>query len=95
MRLRFSNAALRQIDGALAYIAHQSPQGANGLRERIRSAAALIRDHPYAAQATSRADTRRVVLSPYPYVMFYRVAADEVFVTRFRHAARRPLSDNG
>ena len=92
MRLEYSTAALRQIDKALAYIGERSPQGAANLRERIEAAAAMVQDHPHAAQATSRARTRRVVLTPYPYVLFYRVTADEVTVTRFRHTSQRPLS---
>lgn len=85
MKLSYSTAALHQIDAALSYVGERSPQGAASLRERILAAAALVQDHPHAAQVTSRANTRRVVLAPYPYVLFYRVAADEVIVTRFRH----------
>lgn len=55
----------------------------------------MVQEHPHAAQATSRANTRRVVLAPYPYVLFYRVAADEVIITRFRHTARKPLKGMG
>ncbi|WP_152048336.1 type II toxin-antitoxin system RelE/ParE family toxin [Aureimonas psammosilenae] len=95
MRLRYSAAALRQIDAALSFVGERSPQGAASLRKRILAAAALVQDHPYAAQATSRANTRRVVLAPHPYVLFYRVAADEVFITRFRHTARKPLEGVG
>ncbi len=95
MKLRYGNDALRQIENALSYVEARSPQGAASLRERILAAAALVQHHPHAAQATSRRNTRRVVLTPYPYVLFYRVAADEVIITRFRHAARKPLSEKG
>ena len=76
MRLRYTRTALRQIEDALSYTAVRSPQGAAGMRERILAAAALVQDHPRAAQATSRPNTRRVALTPYPYVLFYRIAAD-------------------
>ncbi len=95
MKLRYSTAALRQIDDALSYVGARSPQGAASLRERILAAAVMVQEHPHAAQATSRANTRRVVLAPYPYVLFYRVAADEVIITRFRHTARKPLKGMG
>ncbi|MCQ8780609.1 type II toxin-antitoxin system RelE/ParE family toxin [Aurantimonas sp. CSK15Z-1] len=45
------------------------------------------------ALATSRPGVRRLVLSPYPYVVFYRVAATEIVILRFRHTARKPLPD--
>ncbi len=93
MRLRYTSTALRQIEDALSYLAARSPGGAAGLRDRILAAAALIREHPHAGQATSRPAARRVVLAPYPYVLFYRVSAGDVVVTRLRHAARRPLAE--
>ncbi|MER0237092.1 type II toxin-antitoxin system RelE/ParE family toxin [Fulvimarina sp. MAC8] len=94
MKLRYTRTALREIDKALSYTSERSPQGAAALRQRILTAVDLIRDHAQAGQMTSRRDFRRVVLSPYPYVLFYRVAADEIVVARFRHAARKPLSES-
>ncbi|MBP0616773.1 type II toxin-antitoxin system RelE/ParE family toxin [Jiella mangrovi] len=89
MKLRYTTTALRQIDDALAYVADHSPQGASNLRKRLVSVLALLQDHPLAGQATSRPQARRVVLAPYPYVLFYRIGSGEIVVTRFRHAARK------
>ena len=50
----------------------------------------MLLDYPNAGQATSRQGVRRVILTPYPYVIFYRVTAAEIVVMRFRHAARKP-----
>jgi toxin ParE1/3/4 len=50
----------------------------------------VLLDHPKAGQATSRQGVRRVVLTPYPYVIFYRVTAAEIVVMRFRHTSRKP-----
>ncbi|MBB4003953.1 type II toxin-antitoxin system RelE/ParE family toxin [Aurantimonas endophytica] len=91
MRLRYTETALRQIDEALFYKAAQSPRVAARFSKRILAATALIEADPNAAQATSRSRTRRVFLAPYPYFLFYHVAADEVVITRLRHAARKPL----
>ena len=90
MKLRYTRTALRQIEEALSYIAARSPQVAAGMRARILATAALLQDHPHAAQATTRPNTRRVILTPFPYVLFYRVAVDEVVILRLRHSARRP-----
>jgi toxin ParE1/3/4 len=91
LRLRYTRTALRQIEEALSYIHARSPQGAAGLRERILAAVDLLQDYPLAGQATSRQKSRRLVPTPYPYVLFYRVAAKEVVISRLRHTARRPL----
>ena len=92
MKLRFTLTALRQIDTTLDYIALQSPQGARRVNKRITTAIALLREYPQAGQITSGKGIRRIVLTPFPYVIFYRVAADEIIILRFRHAAQRPAS---
>jgi plasmid stabilization system protein ParE len=49
----------------------------------------LLEAHPQAGRNTSRSGVRRLVATPYPYLIDYRVAETEVVVMRFRHAARR------
>jgi toxin ParE1/3/4 len=92
VKLRYTRTALRQIDSALDYIALRSPQGARSLNKRILTTVALIQEYPQAGQMTSRERYRRLVLTPYPYVIFYRVAVDEIVISRFRHAAQRPAN---
>lgn len=88
MRLRYTRAALRQIEAVLTYTAEHSPQGALRIRARIMAAAALIEGHPQTGQATDQPGIRRVVLIPFPYVLFYRVIGPDVIVTRLRHVVR-------
>ena len=89
MKLRYTNTALRQIEQLLSYIEDRSPQGAVRVAKRTETVLAVLLDHPNAGQATSRLGVRRVVLAPYPYVIFYRVTADEIVVMRFRHTSRK------
>jgi toxin ParE1/3/4 len=91
VRLRYSETAFRQIDKALHHVALEAPQGAQNIGGRIRAVLALILEHPFAGQATSRMGVRRVLVTPYPYVIYYRVKAEEILVTRFRHTSRRPI----
>lgn len=81
-----------QIEKALDYIEAESPQGANRMRERIQTLFLLLTHHPYAGQLTDLPGVRRLVVSPYPYLIFYRVTDDEVIVQRMRHTSRRPRS---
>ena len=90
MKLRYTRTALRQIDEAISYVKVRSPRGAAHVAERAEAVLAVLLDHPNAGQATSRQGVRRVILTPYPYVIYYRVTAAEIVVMRFRHAARRP-----
>lgn len=90
MRLRVTRRAATQIEKALDYIEADSPQGANHVRERIKTLFLLLSQHPYAGQATDLPGVRRLTLSPYPYLIFYRVTENEVIVQRMRHTSRRP-----
>jgi toxin ParE1/3/4 len=95
VRLRVTRRAAAQIEQALDYIEAESLQGANRLRERLRTLFLLLEQHPYAGQATDLPGVRRLIVSPYPYLIFYRVTGEEVIVQRMRHTSRRPLSGSG
>jgi len=95
VRLRVTRRAATQIAKALEYIEADSPQGANRVRERIQTLFRLLEQHPYAGQATDLPGVRRLTLSPYPYLIFYRVTDSEVIVQRMRHTSRRSRSASG
>lgn len=95
VRLRYTLTVLRQIEQVLNYVGAWSPRGGVSIRDRLVTAIALVQEHPYAEQATSRRITRRVLLTPYPSILFYRITEDEIIVTRLRHAARQPLPASG
>jgi toxin ParE1/3/4 len=95
VKLRVTRRAATQIEKALEYIEAESPQGANRMRERIQTLFLLLTHHPYAGQLTDLPGVRRLVVSPYPYLIFYRVTDDEVIVQRMRHTSRRPRSAPG
>ncbi|MGU3385522.1 type II toxin-antitoxin system RelE/ParE family toxin [Methylobacterium sp. D53M] len=92
MRLRLTRTAARQLDHVLADITRHNPSGADAVLLRIGACLELLLRHPYAGQMTDRRGIRRIVVSPYPYIMTYRVTADEVVVRTIRHAAQRPLA---
>ena len=95
MKLSVTRRAATQIERALDYIEAESPQGANRMRERIRTLFLLLAQHPYAGQATDLPGVRRLSVSPYSYLIFYRVTDDEVIVQRIRHTTRRSVPASG
>lgn len=92
MKVRFTLRAAQQIEAALDRIAAASPQGAQKVRARLFSVLTLLRAHPYAGRLTSKPGIRRILVSPYPYLLDYAPTDDEIVVRRFRHAARRPIA---
>lgn len=89
MRLRYSARAARQVDEILAYLAERSPQGFERVRQRLLDIVASLQIHPSIGQATNRPGVRRVVLTPYPYVIDYEVDGDRITILIVRHGARR------
>ncbi|MGX7743917.1 type II toxin-antitoxin system RelE/ParE family toxin [Rhodopseudomonas parapalustris] len=94
MKVRFTEPALADLSAILAYIAEQSPQSAKRVQARIRSAIELLRTHPRVGTRTDDAAVRRLVTTPYPYLIFYEVGTDEITIHAVRHAARDPNLPN-
>ena len=74
----------------LDYIEARSPQGADNVSRRLQAVIHLLADHPAAGRVTDKGNFRRIVASPFPYVIFYRSDAAGIVIHGVRHAARRP-----
>jgi toxin ParE1/3/4 len=92
VRLRYTLRAAVELDEILADIEAQSPQGARRVRTRIQVIINLLLQHPHAGQLTSKGRLRRMIVSPYPYLIFYQATEDEIVIHGVRHSARRPSS---
>ncbi len=90
MRLRYTLPALADLDQILGYIAAQSPQGARNVQTRIRAVIDLLLRYPYIGTSTGDPSIRRITTPPYPYLIFYEVAGDEIVIHAVRHGARDP-----
>ena len=90
MRVRFTPRALAELDEVLTDVEGQSPQGAERIRARLRSALDTLAAHPGIGARTSDPRLRRLVLRPFPYLVFYEARVEEVVVIGVRHAARDP-----
>jgi len=90
VKIRYTLPALTDLNSVLDYIASRSPQGARRVQERIRAVIDLIALHPQIGRRTSEPAIRRMLTTPYPYLIFYEVTDSEVIVHAVRHAARDP-----
>jgi plasmid stabilization system protein ParE len=75
----------------LDYIEARSPSGAENVKRRLQRVIDVLADHPKSGHITNKKKLRRLVVSPYPYVIFYRANATGIVIHAVRHAARRPL----
>ena len=92
MKLRYTLRAAAELDKILGHIEKHSPRGGHRAQARIQAVINLLLQHPHAGEITTKGRLRRAVASPYPYLIFYRVAEDEVVIHGVRHGARRPSS---
>ena len=90
MKLRYTRRAAAELEEVLAYLEERSPLGAHRVQARIQTITNLLLEHPKAGQLTSNGRLRRMVASPYPYLIFYEVTQDYIVVHGLHHAARRP-----
>jgi toxin ParE1/3/4 len=90
VKLRYTPRAAAELDTVLDYIETRSPQGAHHVQARIQAIIDLLLQHPRAGRLTSKAGLRRMVVSPYPFLIFYRATEDEIVIHGVRHTARRP-----
>ncbi|NVN88230.1 MAG: type II toxin-antitoxin system RelE/ParE family toxin [Rhodopseudomonas sp.] len=90
MRLRYTAPALADLASILDHIAAESPQGAKHVQGRIRSIIDLLTTHPRIGRRTDDPAVRRLMTSPYPYLVFYEIDGDEIIVHAVRRVARDP-----
>jgi toxin ParE1/3/4 len=92
MKVRYTETALREVDGIFAYIADYNVVAAAAVVERVDELVEQLSEFPYLAQETDIAGVRKFPLGRFPYVVYYTVQQDEVIILHIRHGARRPPS---
>ncbi len=90
MKIRYPLPALADLDSTLDYIASVSPHGAKRVQQRIQSVINLLSMHPEIGSRTDDPAIRRLTTPPYPFLIFYEIASDEIIIHAIRHAARNP-----
>ncbi|MEH2475495.1 toxin ParE1/3/4 [Nitrobacteraceae bacterium AZCC 2161] len=89
MKLRYTIRAAAELDQILTSIDRESPQGARHVKQRLHAVIDLLLQYPQAGRLTNKDGLRRVVASPYPYLIFYRATDAEIVIHGVRHSARR------
>ena len=95
MKVRYTRPALADLDAILDYIDAQSPRAAKRVHAKIKSMIDLLLSYPLVGAKTDDPAIRRLVVTPYPYLVFYEPTADEIIIHAIRHAARKPPLPSG
>ncbi len=81
--------AVRDLERAIDYIHAENPAVATPVDQRLRSAVGHLDRFLDAGRLGCTPGTREIVLPEYPYVIRYRVIAEQVQILRILHTSRR------
>ncbi len=88
MRLRYSPHSIEDLENIRRYIAKDNPKAAWVVASFVRRSIRTLEEFPYQGRATERENVRRLVVTNYPYVVYYYVAENEVIVLTVMHGAQ-------
>lgn len=89
LRLVIAPLAIRDLEDIADFISENDPQAAHRLLLRIERSIDLLLDRPFMGPAVAEplpAGLRKA--STAPYIVFYRIAADELQIVRVIHSSR-------
>jgi plasmid stabilization system protein ParE len=94
MKVVFTDEALMDLEGILAYVATNYPAAYDAFLSRLRSVTIRIGEWPDSAQEVEqRSGVRVVPLIRYPYKVFYRKARGTIEILHIHHAARDDMHE--
>lgn len=88
MKIVWLPAAAHALDREYDYLAARHPQAARTVFSRIAALVKRLEDFPQSGRQGQIAGTRELVIPSLPYVVIYRVNADQVEILRVFHTAR-------
>jgi toxin ParE1/3/4 len=91
MNVVYAPRALRDLERIASYHVERNPAGAINVLGAIKSSIDTLSFFPQIGRLVDNAGHRRVPVLRYPYLIFYRVAGDELLILHIRHTSRRPI----
>jgi plasmid stabilization system protein ParE len=92
LKVRYTPVAVADLRKALAYIEKQSPRGARKVQAAFSGSSTSRSTTPDVGARTHSKRLRRLIARPYPSLIFYEVADDDIIIHGVRHSARKPSS---
>jgi plasmid stabilization system protein ParE len=77
MRITWSRRAHRELDAALTFIAHDNPQAAEEIVEKIMGAVAMLAKFPWMGKQTVDPKFRSLAVAGTRYIVYHRILDEE------------------
>ena len=92
MRIKYTLPASGDLENILDYLESKSLQGFRSVGWRIKAIEKLLVQFPLSGSLTRLSWLRKIVVTPYPYLIFYEIKGDEIIVHAVRYSSRRSSS---
>lgn len=87
----YAPRALRDLKEISRYLVERSPSGATNVMTAIKASIDALVAFPEIGPPVDSAGHRRLPVLRFSYVIFYRIAGDEILVLHVRHTSRLPI----
>jgi len=89
MQIKWTRRALADLDNAFEYIFQDDPNAALSVVDRIEDSIANLSRHPEIGRKGRVTSTRELVIPQTPYLVSYRVKAEQVEILAILHGKRK------
>jgi plasmid stabilization system protein ParE len=90
MKVRYSRRAQNDLAKILNYLDERSPRGAEKVKLAIKRVIDAIGETPHLGHPAGRGSVRVLPVGRYPYLVYWTIEANEVWLVHIRHGARWP-----
>ena len=91
MKITYAGRALRDLEGIAELLESRSPVGARNVLKAVKASVDALEHFPHIGQLVDDAGHRRLPVGNYRYMIYYRIAGDELLILHIRHTSRRPI----
>lgn len=90
MKVRYTPRAFADREDIFAYLDRHAPHIAHDIKALIKQRIESLGHNPKRSRLIRELGVHAHWLGRYPYIIYYRIVNDEVFIVHIRHAAREP-----
>lgn len=89
LRVRWTETAADDLQSVHQYLSERSPAHADAVVERILASLDFLEQYPNIGRHGRIEDTRELIIAGTPFIVFYRLDRDQVFILSVIHGSRK------
>jgi plasmid stabilization system protein ParE len=93
MKVRYTPRAFADREAIFSYFDERNPKAAREFKAFIKARINGLAHLPHRNRLIAELGVHAHWLGRYPYVVYYRVASDEIRIVHIRHTSRRPWDE--